>query len=118
MLRVFTAHLGYDGPDRLDVSRQGSDPFGVVFAPSWELLRSYKDKKRAGRADRAAWARYEAAYRAEMATSAAVRAAHWERLLARDVVTLCCYCWSGNPCHRQVLAHVLAARGATYEGER
>ncbi len=118
MLHVFTAGLGYNGSDRLDVSRKGNHPFGVVFAPSWELLRSYQAKKRAGRADRAAWFAYEAAYRAEMARSATTHAAHWEQLLAREIVTLCCYCWSGGPCHRRVLASVLEARGAVYEGER
>lgn len=117
MLHVFTSTLGYDGPDRLDVSRKGGDPFGVVFAPSLALLRSYQALKRAGRADRAAWAGYEAAYRIEMTASAVVYPARWEQLLAREVVTLC-YCWSGGPCHRRVLADVLVARGAIYNGER
>jgi len=117
-VKVYTATLGYDGPDRLDVSRKGNHPRGVVFAPSPPLLRGYQVQKRRARATPDQWHAYVNAYLAEMTASRAVHPETWRWLLAQPEVTLCCYCRDGVPCHRRALAALLVALGATYEGER
>jgi len=120
-LAVFTSRLAYQGPDRLDVSRYGNHRDGVAFAPSLELLHGFKSFKHTHRlgtaAVRAAFAGYAERYRAEMALSRRTHAAAWDALLARERVVLCCYCFAPQLCHRGVLADLLVALGATYEGE-
>jgi len=127
-LDLYTARVSYGGPDRLDVARQTSDATGVVFAPSWALLRPAKAAQRAGTFDAAAWAAYERAYVNEMRFSYARNAGTWLGLLRRHgSVTLCCFCVlaPGKPwCHRLPLAAVLVKTAAAhgfevrYRGER
>ena len=72
----------------------------------------------------ATWARYAPQYRAEMRAGYGARTkpgphrAAWERLLAKPSATLCCYCVDPARCHRRLLAEMLVACGAVYEGER
>lgn len=44
--------------------------------------------------------------------------AAWDALLARDEVTLVCYCTDAAHCHRTVLSGILGKLGATVCGER
>ena len=130
-LRVFTARIGTPGlTDALDVTRKSAKGDGLAFAPSWEILRpALKDLKDGadltgfaqdphndllGRYMRhRAWARYYAAFTAEMRESYRANRAAWERLLARDSVTLLCYCTDPALCHRTILAEdILPALGA------
>lgn len=87
MTLVYTAPLAYDGDDRLDVSRWGTIPFG----PSLHLMRAYKSMRSGARVQqvRSLFGRYAQCYRAEMER---LPASHWNELLARPLVTLCCYC--------------------------
>lgn len=63
------------------------------------------------------WALYREAYTAEMRESYRTRRAAWDALLARDEVTLCCYCTDPERCHRTLLSGILAKLGACNEGE-
>lgn len=72
-----------------------------------------------GREWDAAWLVYVAGYTAEMRESYRRDRAAWNALLAREVVTLCCYCTDTARCHRTLLARdILPKLGATYGGER
>lgn len=44
-LRVHTARISYGGPDRLDITRKSGTGLGLVFAPSWDLLKSVIDAR-------------------------------------------------------------------------
>ena len=67
---------------------------------------------------RATWALYVEAYTAEMRESYRTQRPAWTALLARESVTLVCYCTDTARCHRTVLASILAKLGAINEGER
>ena len=116
-LIVYTGHHSYIGSDRLDISRKTGDPH---FAPSWKLLTPQLDLRRAGRETDETWRSYAAAYveeiRAASKTPEGQRA--WKALLAREVVTLTCYCLPGERCHRHLMAAVLWKLGATLGGDR
>ena len=137
-LHAFTARVSYRGADRLDITRKSAVGDGLVFAPSWEILRPALDARRKASELRAkgkaspfyfdgaeaesvesrAWEQYVPAYTAEMRAGYVQHRDAWERLLARDVVTLCCYCADARRCHRTVLARdILPTLGATYAGE-
>lgn len=99
---IHTARISYSGPDRLDITRMGNDPFGVAFAPSWDLLNAAK-------AGEIAWPEYRERYTEEMRESYRTNRQSWDRLLDMDRVVLCCYCRAGDPCHRLILASIIVA---------
>ena len=115
-LLVRTCRVYYRGPDRLDVTRMSAKAEGIAFAPSWGILRPALDARRDGRLDEA-WPGYLADYMSEMRRSFREQRAAWDALLARETVTLVCYCVQADRCHRTLLAGILAKLGATYEGE-
>lgn len=139
-LTVHTARVSYDGADRLDVTRKSAGPDGIAFAPSWAILRPALDartraddarrgmhrdppigemhREAAERIEREAWEAYVPAYVAEMRESYRTQRAAWRALLARESVTLVCYCTDPARCHRTLLAGILAKLGATVAGER
>lgn len=114
-LHVHTARITYAGPDRLDITRKSGDP---AFAPSWAILRPMLDAKRFGSSWVMLWPEYVEDYTAEMRISYRENRAAWDVLLARDEVTLLCYCVDAKFCHRTVLAGILAKLGADVRGER
>ena len=141
-LRVFTARLSYVGPDRLDITRAGADAYrkrtgltweGAAFAPSWPILSvalkarsdaeflaqsspSLADEGR--RVWDEAWSKYTADFISAMKASYRSNRETWRSLLARDEVTLCCYCTDASRCHRRIVAELLAKCGAVDCGER
>ena len=119
MTAIYTARLRYDGADRLDVSRLGRDPIGIVFAPSESILWPFKTLKRSRRATREKWLEYEQAYLAEMRDSQMLWPHVWRETLSQPTVTFCCYCENAGTCHRVSLAKFIAAAiEHSYEGER
>lgn len=140
-LRVRTARITYGGADRLDITRKGKDPVGLVFAPSGKLLgwglnmRKQANRRREeallARNDGAqklrledverfeswAWTAYEARYEEAMRVSRKNHAPVWRELLGRERVVLVCFCNHDTRCHRHVLARLLAAQGAINLGE-
>jgi hypothetical protein len=112
-LEVWTARINYLGSDRLDVTRKGADPQGVLFAPSWALVRARKPSLGGS----ISWELYVDRYVREMRKSYALNTLKWKELLQRDRVTLCCYCESPDFCHRRLLAEILGLLGSDYKGE-
>lgn len=142
-LTVHTARVSYGGPDRLDVTRKSAGPDGIAFAPSWAILRPALESltfaallrrastiqprpeadsvyyaKVADEIVRTTWALYSEAYTLEMRESYRTQRTSWDALLAREVVTLCCYCVNPVRCHRTLLAGMFEKLGATIGGER
>jgi uncharacterized protein YeaO (DUF488 family) len=50
---------------------------------------------------------YQVRYLAEMRRSYRTQRAAWDALLAREAVTLVCYCVDAARCHRRLLAAVI-----------
>ena len=133
-LRVHTARVSYGGADRLDITRKSAPPEGIAFAPSWAILNPAltilrgavalqqtgdgEMQIRATLVAGAAWDLYREAYTMEMRESYRRSRPAWDALLARESVTLVCYCTDPARCHRTVLASILAKLGAINEGER
>ena len=142
-LRVYTARVDYDGPDRLDITHSGlckardaGQPFpGAPWVPPWAILEPALEARKqaaaarkAGRAEEArlvedaAWEAYEPLYVAAMRESYKVNRGAWDALLARSVVTAVCYCAPAHGeslrCHRRLLAGILVKLGAEDMGER
>lgn len=136
-LHVRTARLGsYQGPDAFDITRKSGKGDGLLFAPSWAILNPTLKAVRDGQEltklamdphndlwgrwlQSQAWGRYWAAYWREMRASRRAHRAAWDRLLARESVTLLCYCTEPSKCHRMILgAAILPGLGAVFEGER
>lgn len=144
-LHVYGARLGTRDPDRLDITRKGNDPAGVVWAPSKAILRPALDLRRvadalvAGAAEARAngaddrvdvgddiarritasmWALYREAYLMEMRESYRRDRGPWERLLARERVVCVCFCTTPMQCHRYLLGAVILPKlGAVWCGE-
>lgn len=116
--RIWSARMGYRGDDILPVTRFiVVDPVGQRFAPSAQLLVTYLERRKTEGAE-AYWETYAAAYTAEMRQSYRAHRAEWEALLARESVTLLCFCADARVCHRTVLAGILGKLGAEVMGER
>jgi hypothetical protein len=139
MLTVYTARMGYRGPDVLDITRGSADRAakrgqpspGEPFAPSHaildpalaardeaERLRAAGEYRRAGDLMGRAWERYAAAFNVEMRRSYLRDHDAWDALLTRESVTLVCFCDHPRQCHRFLLADILERLGARYVGER
>ncbi len=139
-LMVYASRIGTRDPDALNITRGSGAREGLVWAPSWEILRPALDARRhvealrevadgdsevAGlAADEAAmawaeaWEAYVPAYIAEMRQNYRRHRAAWDALLAKPRVVLACYCTSQTECHRYLLgAHILPRLGAVWCGE-
>lgn len=130
-LKVWTSTLWRRGQCWLDISRAGKDLFGVVFAPSWDLVNFAmaarnrakqivtSDPAMATTVEDIMWCEYSGRYIEEMRSSYRAHRRQWDRLLSQETVTLCCYCAPGSNCHRILLADgILTKLGAEYFGER
>jgi uncharacterized protein YeaO (DUF488 family) len=138
-LTVRTARIDYKASDRLDITRKTGKE-GRFLAPSWDTLRPVIDARREfdalvklqkERDDslrdavrekiidmQAAWLKYVPAYIDEMRASYRRNRKHWDALLARDQVTLVCYCTNRMQCHRAILrTEILPRLGAADGGE-
>ena len=115
MLRVYTSQIGkYGGADALDITIKSARPEGRPFAPDrWDVVLGAKR----GRLSQGAYRTY---YLDLMRTSYRQHRTAWAELLARDEVTLLCYCApTVSYCHRRILSReILPALGAHYCGER
>jgi hypothetical protein len=118
---IYTARVSYGGRDRLDITRKSGGPNGLPFAPSWSILRPMLDARKRGvttlEGDQL-WSDYVRAYTAEMRKSYRAHRTAWDAVLAREVVTLVCYCADSSHCHRRVLSWLLGKCGGLERGER
>lgn len=113
---IWTARLSYGGSDRLDITRAGADPIGVVFAPAWAILGPALAARREGRIEQA-WPGYVDAYTRQMRASYRAYRPTWDSIIDRRRVVLVCACTDSTRCHRVLAARFLAAAGAEYCGE-
>lgn len=115
-LDVFTARISSRDPDRFDITRKSGGAAGVIFAPSWAILRPALARMKSG--DPGAWTDYVAAFLVEMRASYRRSRSSWHSLLARPRAVLVCYCTDPERCHRTLLARdILPKFGAKYRGE-
>jgi len=105
--------------DGLNITRMTAGPVGLVFAPSWEILRPEIAARRGRDPNNVErWDRYALAYTREMRENCRSNRAAWAALLEQPRVVLLCYCWGPARCHRTVLGRdILPKLGAVYEGE-
>lgn len=118
---IYTSHISYVGADRLDITRKSAGPDGILFAPSWRILRPMLTARVIG-VEALRWPQYVLDYTREMQISAQTFPRAWQHLRERPEVTLVCYCQLASPpfyCHRVLLAGMLQADGGgDYRGER
>jgi uncharacterized protein YeaO (DUF488 family) len=113
VIRTAQMARGKNLPDALNITVKSGDK---VFAPSWDLVRAYKDKEISEE-------EYTEHYLNMMRLSWRRDHARWIEVANLDSVTLLCYCKSGDFCHRTILADMLIKVAesldikATYEGE-
>jgi ribA/ribD-fused uncharacterized protein len=113
-VQLWTARYNYSGPDRYDVTVKSGDK---VFAPTWKLVRRYKDSC-------ITWPEYVRQYTDLMRGSYRNNKPHWINLLQKPSITLVCFCTDPTHCHRTLLAEMLARAGnannisVAYHGER
>jgi len=121
---VFSSSPMYRGPDALDITRLGivdkkPDPHGVLFAPSWGILKPYLEARKewealeleagdlgrmwegaeriatyaqADRMKRETWAWYKPAYTQEMRDCYKAHRSAWQAELARARRCFLCFC--------------------------
>ena len=114
MVKIWTAQYNYRGADRIDITTRQTHEHGKAFAPTWDLVKRYRDGEINNR-------QYSAEYVLLMRKSWVEKNWSWEWLLNQDEVTLVCFCKPGAFCHRTVLAHDILGmnfKNAQYMGER
>jgi len=111
MLNFYTAQYDYRGPDRLDITVKGQDPFGKYFAPTWPMLNKYREQVKINKITA------EAEYIREYHSIIVKHIDQLYNLLDSTRIVLVCYCAPGTFCHRNILAHYLTSMGAIYKGE-
>jgi hypothetical protein len=78
---LYTAQYRYAGEDRLDITVKGKDPIGKIFASTWKMVMASKQGK-------LSWEEYSTQYRQLMRKSYLDYRKQWNRILARQEVTL------------------------------
>jgi uncharacterized protein YeaO (DUF488 family) len=129
-----------------DFAKRGQVSPGAFLAPSWPLLKvaldarwkadelnqrasaelSRNNENAARRAEQAAvdvlqraWRAYVPKYIDEMRRSFRRNQGEWAALLARETVTLQCFCIDAEHCHRWILRTIILPKcGALDVGER
>lgn len=79
----------------LDITVKSGDR---VFAPTWDILMSYKSSKDEGV--------YTKAFLELMRESYVVNKERWLEVLNSDSIAIACYCHRGTFCHRYLLVEV------------
>jgi len=112
---IYTAQYKYAGEDRIDVTVKSSQPPWRYFAPSWDMVRNYKN----GNYNEEAYtSRYMNILKYNMEKRADLIIALAEQLAGRTV-TFVCFCRPGAFCHRVLLAEWFQREfGVPYMGER
>lgn len=114
---IYTAHYRYSDDDRMDITVKGNQYPGNLFAPTWEMVKGYKDQKLTQ------WD-YTVQYFSlllsrAVQTDATFRSALRDLTTHRPQITLVCFCPSGEFCHRILAARMLENMGlGKYIGER
>ena len=116
---LWTAQLRYGGPDRLDITVQGKDPVGSIFAPTWDMVRRYKEAVKLNKVVEAIET-YTTAYWTLMDYRLPNAGSTVSWILSRKEVTFVCFCPAGAFCHRVLISNLLDKNvpDIHYRGER
>ena len=106
---LYTSQYKYNGYGRLDITVKGNNQIGRFFAPTWNMVMNHK---KTGNNQE-----YIDKYHTLMLASYSKNRGIWDRVLAKDVVVLVCFCPANAFCHRHLLRHYLVKLGAEYKGE-
>jgi hypothetical protein len=112
---IYTAQYKYAGADRMDITAKGNFLPGVVLAPTWEMVRGFKD------GTLSQWD-YTSKYFSLLLERSLFKDGKFESYLNEIVnhkqTTLVCFCPSGAFCHRILAARMLEDMGyGKYIGE-
>ena len=114
-------------PGTLDITVKGQHPIGRIFAPTWEMVMSYKNSENEAANAKTveeynsiiAWAKnlYTLQYNNIILRSQHEHRPMWEELVKRPLIIFVCYCKPKAFCHRVLLAEYFQSIGAVYTGE-
>jgi len=109
-MNLYTAMIGYDGKDGLNISRKSGD---ICFAPTWDLVVGIKTRV-------ITRDEYIKRYIKSMRISYLQNQDKWESIMNNDELTLMCYCKPFGFCHRYILVSLLISLNnkIVYCGER
>lgn len=93
MLKIYTANIRYNGPDRMDVTKSFNNP----LAPPWNLINDRRYRKLNEEEFSAAYRDYLFALHNELPTV-------FIDVLKNNKITFVCFCKPFEFCHRVVLA--------------
>jgi len=110
-MEMWTAQYRYPGPHRLDITVKGQDPFGKLFAPTWDMVSTYMKSGKTDGDKQNYIKKYHELIMGVTNTEA------WNKLLNMQYVVLVCFCPPGEFCHRHLLTYYLQKYGAKYNGE-
>ena len=97
----------YRGSDKLDVTVMSGRGIGRYFAPSWEMVRGFKQGT-------LSWEEYERMYLERLRQVWVSKRGVFRQLFRMGRVTFVCYCKSDEQCHRRLLREVVAKIGRKY----
>jgi len=110
---IYTSQYRYSGGDRFDITVKAQNPIGKHFAPTWEMVSSFKKGTISQEL-------YTDAYIGILSKSLATSNQIWQQVqnTYTDRITLVCFCPAGAFCHRVILAGALQGMGwGDYKGE-
>lgn len=125
---LYTAQYNYRGPDRLDITAKGQDNFGKIFAPTWHMVRTFKQAEerheRLGSSMTVPEEWYTTTYYDMMKEVWENKQPSFDYLIQTakgDNLTLVCFCPAGKFCHRLLLKDIIVSLSlgqVAYGGER
>ncbi len=116
-MNIYTAQYRYNGPTRLDITIRANQPPGKVLAPTWDMVKAYKN----GQID--AWQytmKYWALLMNRMLSIGDSWRLMWDEITetSKPELVLVCFCPPGEFCHRFLAASLMAEMGVgVYHGE-
>lgn len=115
---IWTSQYRYSGRDRLDITVAGRCPVGKMWAPTWEMVNSFK----AGTLTQEQYSKmyYDLLLKRwhEISDFPDVTLRLVEMVKDRDI-TLVCFCPAGSFCHRHLMVRWLQYNwNVLYGGER
>ena len=112
---IYTAQYRYPGKDRLDITVKGNCPAGKLYAPTWNMVMDWKNKRLTDD-------EYTGMYYDLLIKRWKTNGEEMMRLvdMVRDRdITLVCFCPKDTFCHRHLLAKFLQHNYAVeYGGEK
>ena len=119
-MALYTAQYRYPGKDRLDITVKGKDSMGKIYAPTWDMVMDWKNKKISDQ-------RYSELYYGRLLELWPKYSKEMLQLVNRikgingseEDITLVCFCPKDTFCHRYLLVKFFQHNwGITYGGER